>query len=67
MQLVKPINYLGIPTMHSQVNLLNHGDIILYFIYLYVIYIIYYIFRVESNKFDNIYNKIGRISVGSNF
>ena len=59
MQLVKPINYLGIPTMHSQVNLLNHGDIILYFIYLYVIYIIYYIFRVQSNKFDNIYNKIG--------
>ena len=42
MQLVKPINYLGIPTMHSQVNLLNHGDIILYFIYLmlYILYII---------------------------
>ena len=42
MQLVKPINYLGIPTMHSQVNLLNHGDMILYFIYLtsYILYII---------------------------
>ena len=28
---------------------------------------IYYIFRVESNKFDKIYNKIGNIFVGSNF
>ena len=56
MQLIKPINYWGRSVKLIWSNLLNHGDI-LYFI-LFKIYIIYYISRIESNEFDNIYNKI---------
>ena len=64
MQLIKPINYWGRSVKLIWSNLLNHGDI-LYFI-LFKIYIIYYISRIESNEFDNIYNKIQNIFVGSN-
>ena len=56
--------------MHIQDNLIKFVESwrynIIFYIY-YVRYIIYYIFRVESNKFDKIYNKIGNIFVGSNF
>ena len=56
--------------MHSQVNLIKFVESwrynILFFIS-YIMNIIYYISRVESDKFDNIYNKIGNIFVGSNF
>ena len=59
--------------MHSQVNLVKSVEswrsniifYISYIIYIYI-YIIYYIPKVESNKFDNIYNKIGNILVRSN-
>ena len=53
--------------MHNQVNFIKFFESWKYNIISYVIYITYDIFRVESNKFDNIYNKIGNIFVGSNF
>ena len=56
--------------MHSQVNLIKLAESWRYniiFYISYVIYIIYYFVRVESNTFDNIYNKIGNTFVGSNF
>ena len=56
--------------MHSQVNSIKFVESWRYNIIFhvsYIIYIIYYVSRVESNKFDNIYNKIGNVYVGSYF
>ena len=56
--------------MHSQVNSIKFVESWRYniiFYVSYIIYIIYYISRVESNKFDNIYNKTGNVFVGSYF
>ena len=56
--------------MHSQVDSIKFVESWRYniiFYVSYIIYIIFYISRVESNKFDNIYNKIGKVFVGSYF
>ena len=56
--------------MQSQVDLIKFVESWRYniiFYISYILYIIYFIFRVESNKFDNTYNKTGNIFAGSNF
>ena len=59
MQLVKPINYHS-GLIHSQISLIKFVESWRYIIFYicYIVYIIYYISETESNKFDNIYNKI---------
>ena len=60
MQLVKPINYQS-GLIQSQISLIKFVESWRYniiFYICYIVYIIYYISETESNKFDNIYNKI---------
>ena len=59
MQLDKPINYQS-GLIHSQISLIKFVESWRYIIFYicYIVYIIYYISETESNKFDNIYNKI---------